>query len=56
MTFPYLHPHAHLTLTLTLTLTPNQVTDDFRMVLKAERAAVPPLVKLDGAYKFVDAL
>merc|ERR1719199_2137274 len=33
-----------------------EITDDFRMVLKAERAGVPPNVKLDGAYKFVDAL
>ena len=32
------------------------VTDDFRMTLKPERAGVPPNVKLDGAYKFVDAL
>ena len=33
-----------------------EITKDFRMVLKAERAGVPPNVKLDGAYKFVDAL
>ena len=33
-----------------------EVTDDFRMILKAERGGVPPTVKLDGAYKFVDAL
>jgi UDP-N-acetylglucosamine pyrophosphorylase len=33
-----------------------EVTDDFRMVLKAERAGVPPNVKLDGFYKFVPAL
>jgi UDP-N-acetylglucosamine pyrophosphorylase len=33
-----------------------EITPDFRMVLKAERAGVPPNVKLDGAYKFVDAL
>ena len=33
-----------------------EVTKDFRMVLKAERNGVPPNVKLDGAYKFVDAL
>merc|ERR1719231_1629521 len=33
-----------------------EVTSDFRMVLKAERDGVPPNVKLDGAYKFVDAL
>merc|ERR1719171_1160986 len=32
------------------------VTPDFRMVLKAERAGVPPNVKLDGFYKFVPAL
>jgi len=31
-----------------------EVTDDFRMVLKAERAGVPPNIKLDGCYKFVD--
>jgi len=33
-----------------------EVTTDHRMVLKAERAGVPPNVKLDGAYKFVDQL
>jgi len=33
-----------------------EVTPDFRMVLKAERNGVPPAVKLDDAYKFVDAL
>ena len=33
-----------------------EVTRDFRMQLKPERAGVPPDVKLDGAYKFVDAL
>ena len=33
-----------------------EVTKDFRMVLKAERNGMPPDVKLDGAYKFVDAL
>merc|ERR1712060_699790 len=32
------------------------VTADYRMVLKPERKGVPPTVKLDGAYKFVDAL
>ena len=32
------------------------ITDDFRMTLKEERNGVPPNVKLDGAYKFVDAL
>jgi len=31
-----------------------EITDDFRMVLKAERNGVPPNVKLDGSYKFVD--
>ena len=33
-----------------------EVTADFRMVLKAERNGTPPNIKLDGAYKFVDAL
>ena len=33
-----------------------EVTQDFRMVLKAERNGTPPNIKLDGAYKFVDAL
>jgi len=33
-----------------------EVTADYRMVLKAERSGVPPDVKLDGMYKFVDAL
>merc|ERR1711988_881667 len=33
-----------------------EITPDFRMVLKAERSGIPPNVKLDGAYKFVDAL
>merc|ERR1719331_785393 len=33
-----------------------EITRDHRMVLKGERAGVPPNVKLDGAYKFVDAL
>jgi UDP-N-acetylglucosamine pyrophosphorylase len=33
-----------------------EVTKDFRMVLKAERNGTPPNIKLDGAYKFVDAL
>ena len=32
------------------------VTPDYRMVLQEARAGVPPNVKLDGAYKFVDAL
>merc|ERR1712127_821920 len=33
-----------------------EITSDARMVLKAERAGVPPNVKLDGCYKFVDGL
>jgi len=33
-----------------------EVTKDFRMVLKESRAGVPPNVKLDGCYKFVDGL
>jgi UDP-N-acetylglucosamine pyrophosphorylase len=33
-----------------------EVTADFRMILKAERNGTPPNIKLDGAYKFVDAL
>jgi len=33
-----------------------EVTADYRMVLKAERSGVPPDVKLDGIYKFVDQL
>merc|ERR1711918_51755 len=33
-----------------------EITADFRMVLKAERNGVPPNVKLDGEYKFVDAM
>jgi len=33
-----------------------EVTPDSRMVLKESRAGVPPNVKLDGAYKFVDGL
>jgi len=33
-----------------------EVTPDHRMVLKAERGGVPPNVKLDGCYKFVDGL
>eukprot|EP00929_Paragymnodinium_shiwhaense_P086943 TRINITY_DN4729_c0_g1_i2.p1 TRINITY_DN4729_c0_g1~~TRINITY_DN4729_c0_g1_i2.p1 ORF type:complete len:526 (-),score=197.89 TRINITY_DN4729_c0_g1_i2:427-2004(-) len=32
------------------------VTDDFRIQLCAEREGVPPLVKLDDRYKFVDAM
>jgi len=31
-----------------------EVTPDSRMVLKAERNGIPPDVKLDGMYKFVD--
>ena len=33
-----------------------EVTEDHRMLLKAERNGQPPNVKLDGAYKFVDDL
>merc|ERR1719238_635133 len=33
-----------------------EVTTDQRMILKAERKGVPPNVKLDGMYKFVDQL
>jgi len=33
-----------------------EVTPDHRMVLKADRKGVPPNVKLDGCYKFVDGL
>merc|ERR1712146_258310 len=33
-----------------------EITEDFRIQLKAERAGVPPTVKLDDAYKFVDAM
>ena len=33
-----------------------EVTSDHRMILKAARGGVPPNVKLDGAYKFVDAV
>jgi len=33
-----------------------EVTEDHRMVLKAERSGVPPDVKLDGMYKFVDQM
>lgn len=32
------------------------LTDDFRLILSEARAGVPPLVKLDDSYKFVDAL
>merc|ERR1712046_478376 len=33
-----------------------QITEDFRIQLSPERAGVPPTVKLDDAYKFVDAM
>jgi len=33
-----------------------EVTPDHRMLLKPERKGVPPDVKLDGTYKFVDDL
>jgi len=33
-----------------------KVTEDFRIVLAPERGGIPPNVKLDGRYKFVDAL
>jgi len=33
-----------------------ETTDDYRMVLRPERHGVPPIVKLDGCYKFVDQL
>jgi hypothetical protein len=32
------------------------ITPDFRMELVPERHGVPPNVKLDGSYKFVDAM
>merc|ERR1712032_1311629 len=32
------------------------LTEDFRIVLAPERKGVPPLVKLDDRYKFVDAM
>merc|ERR1711972_867393 len=32
------------------------LTDDFRITLAPERAGVPPNIKLDGRYKFVDAM
>jgi len=32
------------------------VTEDFRIELHAERKGVPPLIKLDDRYKFVDAM
>merc|ERR1711966_36699 len=33
-----------------------EVTDDFRLILRAQREGVPPTIKLDDGYKFVDAL
>merc|ERR1719254_162700 len=33
-----------------------QITDDFRIVLAPECKGVPPTIKLDGRYKFVDAM
>jgi len=33
-----------------------ELTEDFRIVLAAARAGVPPNIKLDGMYKFVDAM
>merc|ERR1712190_132131 len=33
-----------------------QLTEDFRIQLAPERGGVPPLVKLDDRYKFVDAM
>merc|ERR1711972_575785 len=33
-----------------------QVTKDFRIVLNPARKGVPPNIKLDGRYKFVDAM
>ena len=33
-----------------------EITDDHRMVLRPERCGIPPNVKLDGRYKFVDQL
>jgi len=32
------------------------LTEDFRIILSPERKGVPPLVKLDDRYKFVDAM
>merc|ERR1712190_378558 len=32
------------------------LTDDYRITLAPERAGVPPNIKLDGRYKFVDAM
>merc|ERR1719229_1356448 len=33
-----------------------ELTKDFRIVLARSRAGVPPSIKLDGRYKFVDAM
>merc|ERR1712060_321882 len=33
-----------------------QITDDFRIVLAPECNGVPPNIKLDGRYKFVDGM
>merc|ERR1712187_1015191 len=33
-----------------------QLTEDFRITLAPERGGVPPNIKLDGAYKFVDEM
>merc|ERR1712146_649757 len=33
-----------------------EITEDFRIQLAAERNGVPPTIKLDDAYKFVDAM
>merc|ERR1712146_871101 len=33
-----------------------EITEDFRIQLVASRSGVPPLIKLDDAYKFVDAM
>jgi len=33
-----------------------KLTEDFRITLAPERAGVPPNIKLDGRYKFVDAM
>merc|ERR1719226_443646 len=33
-----------------------KITDDFRIVLAPECGGVPPNIKLDGRYKFVDAM
>merc|ERR1719359_2460040 len=32
------------------------LTEDFRLILAEERGGVPPIVKLDDRYKFVDAM